>query len=116
MKYAFDFMLIDESQDFPANFFELCEKVTRNNLYVAGDVFQTIFSKIIISEIEADYRLSKCYRTDPKTLMFAHALGLGLFEKPPLRWLTTRTKSWKRVKREGLIEISKNQSDPHASD
>lgn len=30
--------------------------------------------------------------------------------------LTTRTKSWKRVKREGLIEISKNQSDPHASD
>ena len=31
--------------------------------------------------------LSKCYRTDPKTLMFAQALGMGLFEKEKLWWL-----------------------------
>ena len=32
--------------------------------------------------------LEKCYRTDPRTLMFAHSIGLGLFENPPLNWLT----------------------------
>jgi len=31
--------------------------------------------------------LKKCYRTDPKNLMFSHALGMGLYEKPVLRWL-----------------------------
>jgi hypothetical protein len=30
--------------------------------------------------------------------------------------LTTRTKDWKRRGEEGLIEITTNQSDPHASD
>lgn len=85
--YAFDFMLIDESQDFPASFFELCEKVTKNTIYVAGDIFQSIFDDKVISEIQPDFLLSKCYRTDPKTLMFSHALGMGLFETPKLRWL-----------------------------
>jgi hypothetical protein len=32
------------------------------------------------------------------------------------RHLTTRTKDWKRRGEEGLIEITTNQSDPHASD
>lgn len=91
--FAFDYMLIDESQDFPQSFFELCEKVTAKNIYVAGDIFQSIFDSNIISEIEPDYLLSKCYRTDPKTLMFAHALGMGLFEIPKLRWL--EDKEWK---------------------
>ncbi|WP_257294219.1 DEAD/DEAH box helicase [Endozoicomonas sp. YOMI1] len=91
--FAFDYMLIDESQDFPQSFFELCEKVTAKNIYVAGDIFQSIFDSNIISEIEPDYLLSKCYRTDPKTLMFAHALGMGLFETPKLRWL--EDKEWK---------------------
>lgn len=35
----------------------------------------------------ADIVLKKCYRTDPKNLMFSHALGMGLYEKPVLRWL-----------------------------
>lgn len=85
--YAFDFMLVDESQDFPLSFFDLCELVTENTLYVAGDIFQSIFDDKVISEIKPDFLLSKCYRTDPKTLMFAHALGMGLFESPKLRWL-----------------------------
>lgn len=41
----------------------------------------------ITTSISPDHLLSKCYRTDPKTLMFAHALGMGLFEKEKLRWL-----------------------------
>ncbi|WMP18482.1 DEAD/DEAH box helicase [Thiothrix lacustris] len=85
--YAFDYMLIDESQDFPESFFELCELVTSNAIYIAGDIFQSIFDDTVISEIQPNFLLSKCYRTDPKTLMFAHALGMGLFETPKLRWL-----------------------------
>lgn len=86
-EFAFDFMLIDESQDFPTSFFDLCELVTENTIYVAGDIFQSIFDDKVISEIKPDFLLSKCYRTDPKTLMFSHALGMGLFEQPKLRWL-----------------------------
>lgn len=91
--YAFDYMLVDESQDFPPSFFELCGKVTRHTVYIAGDIFQSIFESRVISEIKPDYLLSKCYRTDPRTLMFAHAIGMGLFESPKLRWL--EDKEWK---------------------
>lgn len=101
--YAFDFMLIDESQDFPSSFIELCEKVTKNTVYVAGDIFQSIFADTIISEVQPDFLLSKCYRTDPKTLMFAHALGMGLYETPKLNWL--KDHEWKscgyEIKKEG---------------
>ncbi|MGP6381655.1 DEAD/DEAH box helicase [Yersinia bercovieri] len=86
-KYAFDYILIDESQDFPDSFFELCKLVTSKTVFIAGDIFQSIFASEIVSEIDPDYLLSQCYRTDPRTLMFAHALGMGLFENPKLRWL-----------------------------
>ncbi len=88
--YAFDNMLIDESQDFPESFFSLCERVTATTVFIAGDIFQSIFSDTIVSEIQPDFLLSKCYRTDPRTLMFAHAIGMGLFENPKLRWLEDR--------------------------
>ncbi len=84
---AFDFCLIDESQDFPDSFFQLCKQVTSSTTYIAGDVFQSIFDENITFAVEPDYLLTKCYRTDPKTLMFAHALGMGLFEPKKLRWL-----------------------------
>jgi superfamily I DNA and RNA helicase len=87
IEFAFDYMLIDESQDFPDSFFELCNLVTSSTVYIAGDIFQSIFDETITESIAPDYLLSKCYRTDPRTLMFAHALGMGLFEKKKLRWL-----------------------------
>jgi len=83
----FDFVLIDESQDFPDSFIELCQMVTRDTVYVAGDIFQSIFDEKVAPTIDPDYLLSKCYRTDPRTLMFAHAIGMGLFEPSKLRWL-----------------------------
>ncbi|MEC9483143.1 MAG: ATP-binding domain-containing protein [Halomonas sp.] len=85
--HAFDYMLIDESQDFPESFFTLCDMVTEKNIYIAGDIFQSIFDEKIVSEVAPDFLLSKCYRTDPRTLMFAHGLGMGLFEKQKIRWL-----------------------------
>jgi superfamily I DNA and RNA helicase len=86
--YALDYVLIDECQDFKPSFIELCKLITEKKVYLAGDIFQSIFSDFDQNDYEADYFLSKCYRTDPKTLMIAQALGLGLFENIRLRWLT----------------------------
>lgn len=85
--YVYDYVLLDESQDFPDSFIDLCELVSSNTIYVAGDIFQSIFDDNIASSVSPNFLLSKCYRTDPRTLMFSHALGMGLFEQPPLRWL-----------------------------
>lgn len=87
MKYAFQYSFIDESQDFPQSFIALCEFVTERKVVVAGDIFQTIFDEKPKGSISPQIVLSKCYRTDPRTLMFAHAIGMGLFEKDKLRWL-----------------------------
>ena len=87
-EYAFDYILIDEKQDFPEVFFELCEKITKHKVYVAGDIFQDIFENNISKEVDnVDYVLNKCYRTAPRILMFAHAIGMGLFEDNKLNWL-----------------------------
>lgn len=82
----FDYVLIDESQDFHESFFELCELVTKNTVYVAGDIFQNIFQPNI-TESSPDFLLNKCYRTDPRTLMFAHSIGFGVFEGKGIRRL-----------------------------
>ena len=88
-KFAFDYVFIDESQDFSESFIELCELVTASKVFVAGDVFQNIFRPIDEKASRADLLLKKCYRTDPRNLMFSHALGMGLYEQPVLRWLKT---------------------------
>lgn len=86
-RYAFDYIFIDESQDFGDAFIKLCESVSSKKVFVVGDVFQSIFDDKDIDKIKADILLSRCYRTDPKTLMFAQGLGLGLFEKKKLYWM-----------------------------
>ena len=86
-KFAFDYILIDESQDFDESFFELCDLVTRKKIYIAGDIFQSIFGEQKLNN-HVDYLLNQCYRTDPKTLMFSHGLSMGLFEREKLQWLT----------------------------
>lgn len=87
----FDYMLIDEGQDFTDDFIEICSLVTKNQVFVAGDIFQDIFGVQKI-ETKPHYLLNKCYRTDPRTLMFSHALGLALYEQPHLRFL--KDKEW----------------------
>lgn len=84
---CFDYIFIDESQDFKDGFVELCKKITRKTVYIAGDIFQNIFDNSVNTDIKPDFLLNKCYRTDPKTLMFAHAVGMGLYEKPQINWL-----------------------------
>lgn len=104
---CFDYILIDEGQDFTENFFKLCEKVTKKCVYVAGDIFQDIFSERSLVEVKPDFLLNKCYRTDPRTLMGAHAIGMGLFEKK-LRWL--KDEEWEAcgyslTRENGFVEL-----------
>ena len=94
-EYAFDYVLIDERQDFPKEFFELCEKITRKQVYIAGDIFQDIWDNSGSDDLEVDIILNRCYRTDPRTLMFAHAIGMGLFESKKLNWLSDA--QWKEI-------------------
>ena len=86
-KFAFTYMFIDESQDFDESFFDLCEIATEKKVFIAGDIFQTIFEERKSNRNAPNVLLSKCYRTDPKTLMFAQAIGMGLFEQQKLWWL-----------------------------
>lgn len=109
LESLFDYIFIDESQDFDQSFFELCKLVCKNTVYIAGDIFQSIFDETKESDLEADYMLEKCYRTDPRTLMFAHSIGLGLFENPPLNWL--RDSEWEacgyKVIRENNFKLTR---------
>lgn len=90
----FDYIFIDEGQDFDENFFLLCEEVTSNTVFIGEDIFQDIFEQKSTQASNADYLLNKCYRTDPKTLMFAHAFTLGLFFKEKRQWFSDE--DWKR--------------------
>lgn len=85
---CFDYLFVDEGQDFTQDFFDLCELVTKKHVYVAMDIFQNVFMHNENFSIAPDYALSNCYRTDPKTLIVSHAMGLALLEeKPRLGWL-----------------------------
>lgn len=108
--YVFTYMFIDESQDFTESFFKLCELVTEKYIFIAGDIFQNIFEDHKAQTIRPHYLLSKCYRTDPKTLMFAHALGMGLFEKKKVWWINKEEweKCGYRVKeKQGKYELTR---------
>ena len=107
---AFTYMFIDESQDFTESFFRLCELVTEKNVFIAGDIFQNIFEDHKAQTIHPNYLLNKCYRTDPKTLMFAHALGMGLFEKKKLWWIDKdewEKCGYKVKERDGKFELTR---------
>lgn len=108
---CFDYLFVDESQDFGEEFLSLCEKITSKKVYVAGDIFQNIFDSVSDrKDIKIDFLLNKCYRTDPKTLMFAHSVGMGLYESPKINWLDD---DWKKCgytferKEEGIIQLSR---------
>lgn len=111
---CFDYVIVDESQDFDEPFFELCEKVTRKQVYLAGDIFQSIFAEHIEKAYKADFLLGKCYRTAPDTLIFAHALGLGLFEKKRYRWLSEedwKTCGYNVTKEGGYLTLSREPTN-----
>jgi superfamily I DNA and RNA helicase len=92
---AYDYILVDEGQDFPASFIKLCIKLAVNNRVIfAYDDLQTIFqaaspsvNEIVgvdknqkpLVDLTEDVVLYKCYRNPREILLIAHALGFGIY-------------------------------------
>lgn len=89
---CFDYILIDEGQDFDDLFFELCEKVSSRQVIIASDIFQNIFEKYSQITHSPDFTLNKVYRTDPRNFLFAQMIGFGVEERPVINWLDD--KNW----------------------
>lgn len=102
-------ILIDEGQDFPKQFYQLCFKLSLNKkICWAYDDFQNIFDVKIQNERDTfgkddkgdylvdfakdesglqDVVLQKCYRTPRYSLIAAFALGLGIYNDRVLQRL-----------------------------
>jgi superfamily I DNA and RNA helicase len=91
----FDYIFIDEGQDFPVSFVRLCHSLARDGKFtLAYDDLQTIFQASTPSaaeifgvdedgspkaSFEEDALLHKCCRNPRELLIVAHALGFGLY-------------------------------------
>lgn len=90
----YDYVLIDEGQDFPKSFIQMClSLVVQDRLLLAYDDLQTIFQSHAPTAAEIfgeengtprvnfaeDIVLPKCYRNPRELLVVAHALGFGIY-------------------------------------
>lgn len=91
-KPLYDFVFVDEAQDFSINFFKLVLATLKYNgkMIYAYDELQSLndYQDIMPSKQEIfkdepceDVDLKICYRTPKKILVAAHALGLGIYRK-----------------------------------
>jgi superfamily I DNA and RNA helicase len=120
----YDFVLMDEGQDFPKEFYRviyaLAKGTTYKSIYFAYDELQSLSAVEVPSTaelfgsdangtplvsldgeypgpIDKDFILHKSYRCPREVLMIAHALGLGLYRKRgPVQMLADRS-SWQSV-------------------
>ena len=91
----YDYIFVDEGQDFPASFIKLCVKLAKQNRVVfAYDELQTIFQPSVpaikdiigtdnsgnpLFDLNEDVVLAKCYRNPREILVCAHAFGFGIY-------------------------------------
>lgn len=86
----YDYIFLDEAQDFGINFFHLALKSLKENgkFIYAYDEMQTLGddkasvptkNEIFGDQDCADVNLKTCYRTPKEILVTAHALGLGIY-------------------------------------
>lgn len=106
LKKQYDYLFIDEGQDFPLSFLKLCVKLTNKNRVVwAYDELQTIFQTKIptseeifgtdkngkpLVEFSEDIVLYKCYRNPREILVTAHALGFGIYSSRIVQMLENK--------------------------
>jgi superfamily I DNA and RNA helicase len=93
---VYDYVFVDEAQDFPPEFMKLALRLAKEErLVIAYDVFQTIFdvevptaATLFGSEgdegfeemiFDEDIILHKCYRNPREILICAHAIGFGIY-------------------------------------
>jgi Superfamily I DNA and RNA helicases len=119
----FDFVLMDESQDFPPSFFQLIYKITKQpkRIIFAYDELQSLTNinmqdvkelfgcdesgKALVDfsagyyadEIEMDIILEKSYRNPYELLMVAHGLGMGLYNEDGIMQIIDDEKIWNSI-------------------
>ena len=91
----YDFIFIDEGQDFPPSFLKLCLSICEDQkIFWAYDELQTIFMPKSPSagdifginksgepkiDFDEDIILYKCYRNPREIILVAHAIGFGIY-------------------------------------
>ena len=131
LKPEYDLILIDEGQDFPIEFYQLCYKLCKTKrICWAYDEFQNIFDVVIQDEritfgndetgkplvdfgdgnILQDIPLKRCYRTPRLSLISAFALGLGIYNEKILQRLETN-QQWEALGFKVLKGDSKTGDD-----
>lgn len=119
----YDYVLVDEAQDFPKEFLQVLYKLSREPhcIYWAYDELQSLFSieipkpeelfgvdakgkPVVTLEgddypggIEKDLILKQSYRCPPQVLMLAHAIGLGLYSKRGCVQMLQSMESWNAI-------------------
>lgn len=125
VKQKYDYVLIDEAQDFPSQFYRLCFDLTRGgsidrNVIWAYDELQNIMNVKLQSPVETfgcnsngealvdlerayakyhdnhDIVLYKCYRNPREILICAHALGFGIYSDNIVQMLESK-EHWEDV-------------------
>jgi len=123
LEEEYDYVLIDEAQDFPPSFFQVIYKLTKSpkRIIFAYDELQSLnniktvdveelfgknkqgnylvdFSKGSYGNgIEMDYILRKSYRNPLEILMLAHALGLGIHHPSGKMQVIEDKKVWEAI-------------------
>ncbi|WP_395683172.1 DEAD/DEAH box helicase [Dokdonella sp.] len=103
---SFDYVFVDEAQDFPAEFMKLALRLAKDErLVIAYDVFQTIFDVETPTaaslfgtdglnephvEFDQDIILHKCYRNPREVLVCAHAIGFGIYGRKVVQMLESK--------------------------
>lgn len=102
----YDYVFVDEAQDFPPEFMRLVLKLAEEEkLVIAYDVFQTIFDVEVPTaaslfgtdrrnepavSFEEDIILHKCYRNPREILVCAHAIGFGVYGNKVVQMLESK--------------------------
>jgi superfamily I DNA and RNA helicase len=102
----YDYIFVDEAQDFPTEFMQLALRLAKEDkLVIAYDALQTIFDvetptaaslfgedssgKSTIT-FEEDIILHKCYRNPREIIVCAHAIGFGIYSKKLVQILESK--------------------------
>lgn len=86
---TYDYVFVDEGQDFPASFLRLCVFLAKDRRFVyAYDELQNIFQAEVPTtesvfgpdfRLDEDVVLHTCYRNPREILVCAHSLGFGIY-------------------------------------